>query len=200
MKNTADSSAYSNIIAVVAIVIAVGFYVFSKPEPQSHAEAEASGVVIQPLAVGGTTEPASQATPSVGDAAVTANEPAKSEMTLPEFAELVQKTQAALPTLQSLRDLTDEQVHGVPDVIRDAGRDLGAIAQALHDNPHFAAEAASFYRECFAREDVPTQVRGLCLADHRILRMSNGDKVPWTEQELNVPSEVVRLAAQIPTT
>lgn len=189
----------------MALVIAVGAFVFTKSDkPAASGEALQPGMVVQPLAVG-ESEPITAITPtkagtegSVAGGAV--NEPSKSEMTLAEFSELAQKTLLALPTLQNLRGLTNEEVHETPMVLRQAGHDLGEIAQALHDNPALASEAAAFYRTCFTRDDFPASVRGLCLADHRNLRIANGDRAEWTVQELEVPREVLSLALKIPTT
>lgn len=119
-------------------------------------------------------------------------------LSLSEFKEWTQNTLERLPTLTDLRRLKAREVHHMPAILQEAGQNLGAIAQALHDNPNLAAEAASFYKICFGREDLPVQVRGLCLANHRNLRITHGDRAEWTPEELQTPAEVQRLASLIP--
>jgi hypothetical protein len=121
------------------------------------------------------------------------------EMIRAEFEKLSQEVQARLPLTAQFKQLRPHEVHTVPALIQKAGEDLGLIAQALHDNPHLASSAQEFYMTCFKRSELPAQVRGLCLANHRRLRIEHGDRVPWTEPELEGTTEEVRkLADKIP--
>lgn len=125
-------------------------------------------------------------------------QPSIEPLNLSAFRELTKGTLSELPTLQDLQNLKASEVHHLPLQLRQAGQRLGEIAQALHDNPNFASEGAAFYQDCFAREDLPAQIRGLCLADHRDLRLAHGDRPEWTPQEMQVPLEVIRLASLVP--
>ena len=123
----------------------------------------------------------------------------QSAMSLSDFSELSQATQKALPTLQDFKSLSSKEAHTTPLIIQQAGSALGKVAQALSDNPHFAAEAAQFYRDCFARINLPDQIRALCLANHRNLRLKNGDRAEWTGEETTHTTDTIQnLAKQIP--
>lgn len=124
--------------------------------------------------------------------------PDKNQMNLQSFRDLTASAQEKLPTLSALRKLKAEEVHHTPDLIREAGLVLSQVAQALHDNENLASEAASFYEDCYSRADLPTSVRGLCLADHRNIRLKWGDRAEWTSHEAQQPAEVLRLAEAIP--
>lgn len=120
------------------------------------------------------------------------------QMNLQSFRDLTASAQEKLPTLQDFKKLTAAEVHHTPALLREAGLVLSQIAQALHDNENLAVEAAMFYESCYARTDLPTSIRGLCLADHRNIRIKWGDRAEWTSHEAQQPVEVLRLAEAIP--
>lgn len=124
--------------------------------------------------------------------------PEKNQMNLQSFRDLTASAQEKLPTLTEIRKLKAEDVHHTPELLREAGLILSQVAQALHDNENLASEAASFYEGCYSREDLPTSIRGLCLADHRNIRLKWGDRAEWTTHEAQQPAEVLRLAEAIP--
>jgi hypothetical protein len=127
-----------------------------------------------------------------------AQAPEKNQMNLQSFRDLTASAQEKLPTLAKIRKLTNEEVHHTPELLREAGLILSQVAQALHDNENLASEAASFYEGCYSREDLPSSIRGLCLADHRNIRLKWGDRAEWTSHEGQQPAEVLRLAEAIP--
>lgn len=120
------------------------------------------------------------------------------QMNLQSFRDLTAAAQEKLPTLNDFKKLSAAEVHHTPALLRDAGLVLSQIAQALHDNENLAADAAQFYESCYARTDLPTSIRGLCLADHRNIRIKWGDRAEWTTHEAQQPVEVLRLAEAIP--
>jgi hypothetical protein len=124
--------------------------------------------------------------------------PEKNQMNLQSFRDLTVSAQEKLPTLSQIRKLTLEEVHHTPELLRTAGLILSQVAQALHDNENLASEAASFYEGCYSREDLPSSIRGLCLADHRNIRLKWGDRAEWTSHEAQQPAEILRLAEAIP--
>jgi hypothetical protein len=124
--------------------------------------------------------------------------PEKNQMNLQSFRDLTVSAQEKLPTLSQIRKLPAEDVHHTPELLRAAGLILSQVAQALHDNENLASEAASFYEVCYSREDLPSSIRGLCLADHRNIRLKWGDRAEWTSHEAQQPAEILRLAEAIP--
>lgn len=122
----------------------------------------------------------------------------QNKMNLQSFRDLTDSTLEKLPTIRDFKKLTSAQAHHAPGILREAGLALSQIAQALHDNESLAAEAATFYETCYSRSDLPASIRGLCLADHRNIRIKWGDRAEWTSHEARQPAEVLRLAEAIP--
>lgn len=139
---------------------------------------------------------APEASPAAGSAAEPV--PAGKPMNLGEFRELTQKTLAELPTTASLHKLKPEEVHETPTLITAAGGALGRIAQIVHDDPSLKNEGLSFYESCYTKDDLPAQIRALCVADHRNLRISQGDQLEWQGSEAKLPSNILDLANEIP--
>lgn len=92
--------------------------------------------------------------------------PGMSEAT---FSKLSGEILKALPTLQMLRELSPEEVHRTPDLILEAGMELGKIARALEENPALSRSAFEFYKQCAERADLPRSVRALCLSNAKPL-------------------------------
>ena len=149
---------------------------------------------------GATQTPGFPVDSAIASALTTEAAAGANQMNLQSFRDLTATVQEKLPTLYQIRKLTEEDVHYTPTLLRDAGLILSQIAQALHDNENLASEAAAFYENCYAREDLPVSIRGLCLADHRNIRMQWGDRAEWTFHEAQQPAAVLRLAEVIPAT
>ena len=188
-----------SIIAVIALTL-IAIYTLQKNDPV----VADSPLAPQPVATDHTESAAAAArkleprgmAPVPAEAPVDAS--AKNRMDLGEFRELTSKTQGLLPKVSDLRKLGADEVHRTPELIREAGTALGNIAQALHDNPALASEAKAFYQECFQRTELPAQIRGLCLANHRNLRVQNGDRPEWTADEAKSDKSIKNLADKIP--
>ena len=204
MKNAAKPSVFSYIVIFsLVMVVAVIFRAQRKAAPENESVERVGIERLEKVDQTGVLKGEVPVAKKDRSKVMTAEHRGAKEspvvmVSLADFTELTQKTQSQLPTLKNLRGLSASEVHGVPEIIQQAGHKLGVIAQALHDNPQLASEAAAFYKNCFHRKDIPVQVRGLCLANHRNLRISHGDRVDWTEQELEAPREVLSLASMIP--
>jgi hypothetical protein len=72
---------------------------------------------------------------------------------------------AKLPRKKALRQMTPEEVHGMPAPLFAAGAALGEIAEALESKPHLRPQGARFYAECSARKDMPSSVRATCYSN-----------------------------------
>ncbi len=127
------------------------------------------------------------------DAGVTAG-----KLNLENFRELTRTALEKLVPIKQFKDLQSQELHSMPEIMQESGVLLGQIAQALHDNPALQSEANSFYEDCFRQKDLPNQIRGLCLANHRNLRLKIGESGDWTSVEGEMPAEVIRLAGFIP--
>lgn len=128
------------------------------------------------------------------------NSPGTLRLTKAEFHDLTSAAQKSLPRREAFRKISMKEAHGTPSLMQDAGTILGQIAQALHDNPSLSDEASDFYQTCLARSDLPDQIRALCLANHRSLRLHKGERPDWSQEDIQLTTETIRdLAEQIPT-
>lgn len=185
-------------------VLIVSVFIFSEPQIVKHSanlvpveddvrlpEPASYAITASPSAASTTKGPLGTVDTQSG-ALQTA--PPKVE-SLVKFNWLAKKTLAGLPTTVALRKLPPEEFHETPRLIRQAGKELGAIAQWLEDEPSLKPAGALFYQACFQREDIASSVRALCLSNHRALREAAGDPEGWSEEENKVHAEVKRLAA-----
>lgn len=111
-----------------------------------------------------------------------------------DFERLAAKTLRSLPDKKQLQKLTEEEAHQTPRAIKEAGVELGRIAQVLHDQPEMAAQGLRFYDVCLKRESVPTSIRALCFSNARRISKKTGKSfVPG-----QLPDAVIHLADEIP--
>ena len=116
-----------------------------------------------------------------------------------DYKKLMKRTQSELPVLTDFKKLNPKEVHHTPEILNRAGTKLGLIAEVLDANPDFVPIAQEFYQDCLVRKDLPTSIRALCLANHRNLRVSQGDSPDWHEAEIRTTtSEIRELAEHIP--
>ncbi|MNK07866.1 hypothetical protein D3C87_257870 [compost metagenome] len=113
-----------------------------------------------------------------------------------EFLDVSERVLAGLPTFADIKGLKNEDVHAMPAVLREAGVKLGEVSQLIHDQPEFSRAGLDFYRSCFERDDVPEQLRALCVANFRNLNAHIGNR----DLDLGsmVPSNVMELSNVIP--
>lgn len=152
-----------------------------------------------------TNEPAAQTAPSVATntitdtAATTATETAadasvaKKILSAEEFRALLLSVRAALPRKEALQKLDESEIHGTPEPIVEAGRQLGRVAQALADDPSHAREAFGFYESCAGTHDFADSVRALCFFHYRAVGGSLGLEV----RESIAPQDIRDLADRL---
>jgi hypothetical protein len=131
--------------------------------------------------------------PKAPESAPVANKPdagpkAAAPMGEASFESLAGEVQESLPTLKMLMELPAEEVHGTPELIREAGMDLGKVARALQENTHLAARGLEFYTRCAERNDLPRSIRALCLSNAKPLasrlKVERGISVPTSVESL----------------
>lgn len=141
-----------------------------------------------------TEEPQNQAAaPTSAPAQAPQSAPSRPPLTEEEFSTLTKKTLSSLPTIEEIRKLSPQEVHGTPAVVLQAAAAVGEITQAIHDNPRFAEEGLRFYSDCAARTDVSTPIRASCLADFDRLKAKTGLSVARP----NVSSDLQELAGRL---
>lgn len=110
-----------------------------------------------------------------------------------EFEQYTAQVLKELPVLADFKKLTPQEVHHTPEILLIAGQKMGTIAQLLSEHPYFFETARIFYSQCYVRQDLPTSLRALCLANHRNLRGASQD---WDDDEIQHSSQEVRELAE----
>jgi hypothetical protein len=106
------------------------------------------------------------------------------------FFSLTETAKKEIPSVEQIHALPDSAVHFAPVILMRGARALGAVAQALHDNPQLAPAAKEFYQDCALDASYPPSVRALCFADLRKIDAS-------ASINLNMPPAVMDLAAHL---
>jgi len=201
-----DRSKRPYIWGLAIIFMAIGLWQTRQATSNSTAENPTATGAKSSETASTPSIPATSEAPKDGDAAgdsPTITDPTDIKTTKPmslgEFRNLTKKTLAGLPTLESLHALDASQVHETPTIMMAAGNSLGQIAQIVHDDPSLKNEGLSFYETCYVKENLPPQIRALCVADHRNLRISQGDGEAWLGSEAKLPANILSLAQEIPS-
>lgn len=173
--------------------LAVLFYINSGSD-----HSEPSGALVSP---GGEdvslvpSEGASVKEPSSGEPVTGFAPSADSSSLSEELAREILKVKKALPSLKDLGSLPDDEVHGTPARIIEAGAALGELEEFLERKPEEFHGASRFFSECAVGEDLPASIRAMCLHS---LRNNPTQWAPGVSARLeSVPSEVMDLEAQL---
>ena len=183
-------------LLVVAVVLGVKFGL--APTPAVHTVAEVSPPVNEGGANAPVTRPVENNPAAVQTAPDVSSNGAGPTLvpqirTVGEFTQMSAEVLRALPQLSKLKGLTEDAVHNIPSIIRDAGAALGQVAQVVNDNPAFEAPAVDFYNECASQSDGVNSIRALCFAHLKQLSAKHG--LPLDENKF--PPSVRRLAVHI---
>jgi hypothetical protein len=91
--------------------------------------------------------------------------------------------------------LPEDEAHGTPARIIEAGAALGDLEEFLERKPEEFQSASRFFSECAAGQEVPPSIRAMCLHS---LRNNPTQWAPGVSAKLEgLPSEVVDLEAQL---
>ena len=115
-----------------------------------------------------------------------------------EFRKRAETVYRDLPTMISMSGLSNEEAHGVPAAIRQAGEKLADVAQMLSEDPRLSHDGVQFYTHCFQNSTFVPQVRALCLNDARRWRKLSALDQDKAEDLTGVPRQVIDLASLIP--
>jgi hypothetical protein len=82
-----------------------------------------------------------------------------------QFNEMLKETEKRLPTMKDIKQLPSGALHHIPNVILEAGRNLGALKEVFKYHPEYEEKALPLYKTCAMAESRPTPVRALCLTN-----------------------------------
>lgn len=100
-----------------------------------------------------------------------------------------------LPTIDDLQNLTEEEVHYTPEIIKEGGEVIGKIHEEAQRNPDKRVGAMSFFRKCAEDEQLAISIRAVCL--HKIYKLIPEWEIPTPLSESNIPDEVLDLAMKL---
>ena len=113
-----------------------------------------------------------------------------SQMSELQFTELLKETQRRLPKLSDIKKIPEGALHHTPELVMEAGRNLGVIKEVLKSHESYEKVALPFYFECAKNEEGSTPVRALCLTN--LIELHRKIKKPLNLKEF--PSQVVELS------
>lgn len=99
-----------------------------------------------------------------------------------------------LPTIADLQNLTDEDLHYTPEVIREGGELIGRIHQEAADDPSKRQDALVFFKQCAEDTGVAVPIRAVCL--NKVYKLMPEWKIPVTLPK-DISEEVHDLAMRL---
>jgi hypothetical protein len=93
-----------------------------------------------------------------------------------------------LATYDGVKGLKEDEVHGTPQAVLDAGAALGDLEEYLEKRPDEFKSATPFYTECALNRSLLPSVRAVCL---HALRKKPTEWAPGVSEQIqNVPLDV----------
>lgn len=114
-------------------------------------------------------------------------------MTEGQFEDLLKSVALKLPKLSDIKKLPPGALHRTPELVLQAGKDLGLIKEVLSIHESYERSAVGFYDECAKSVERPTPVRALCLTNLIVIKKKNGEKV----NNKAYPAELLELTKMI---
>jgi len=100
-----------------------------------------------------------------------------------------------LPTNDDLQNLTEEEVHHTPEIIKQGGEVIGRIHEEAQREPVKRVGAMVFFKKCAEDEQLAISIRAVCL--HKIYKLIPEWEIPVPLAESNIPQEVLDLALKL---
>ena len=106
-----------------------------------------------------------------------------------QFEEMLKDTELKLPSKKEIKEIPAGALHHTPELIMEAGRNLGALKEVLKFHPEYEPKVIPVYLKCAHDNDHPTPVRALCLTN--LIEISKRHQMQLNLLEF--PNEVVDL-------
>lgn len=100
-----------------------------------------------------------------------------------------------LPTMGELKNLSEEEVHHTPAMIREGGAILGKIHAEAEENPERRPDTLAFFKECAEDEEVVTSLRAVCW--NKVMTLIPQWQIFLPIADAKVSDEVKNLASQL---
>ena len=116
-----------------------------------------------------------------------------STMTEAQFEILLKTTESKLPRVSDIKKIPPGALHRTPQLIIQAGRDMGVIKEVLKNHGSYEKKAQAFYQQCSLETDRPTPVRALCLTNLIEIKKKKGEKI----DKKAYPAELLELSKMV---
>lgn len=113
-----------------------------------------------------------------------------------EFVEFLAEVSERLPKRAQVKNLSPQEVHGRPEILKAAAVDLGEIAQRLERDPSLRPAALEFYKDCALDGEVFRSIRALCFNRAQLLSVDLHQDV-WDFDPKAIPKDVIELAKKL---
>lgn len=101
-----------------------------------------------------------------------------------------------LPTVESLRKLTEDEIHHTPAAIIEGGKLIGRMIEQAHRDPALREETVKVLHECAQSENVATAIRAVCWKN--TLTHIEKWKVFVPVSQSRIPPRVLELSSKLP--
>lgn len=112
------------------------------------------------------------------------------------FQDLLDQEFKSLPTIDDLKNLTEEEVHFTPEAVKDAGGVIGLIQNEAENDPAKRASAMNFFKRCAEDQELVPAIRAVCL--NKTLKLIPVWKIPVPLSDELISQEISDLAAKLP--
>ncbi len=102
----------------------------------------------------------------------------------------------SLPIIDDLQNLSPEEVHHTPEIIKDGGELIGRIHAEADSDATKRVDAMSFFKKCAEDEQIVTAIRAVCL--NKIYKLVPVWKIPTPLSDSRISKDVLKLSHKIP--
>lgn len=176
------------LLLALGLLLLAGVLFFLKA-PQSTNEREHTDVVITLEKLPPKEQARSSSTPQV-QPPTSAQDPE-----LEDFREELSSVLAGIATVDSMAQLSDEEVHHTPTALRENAEEIAGLIEKADASPKLRSEAMSFLQNCAEADTASPTVRALCWK--KIMNNIPKWKIFVPVSELKVSQDIKDLAAKL---
>lgn len=115
---------------------------------------------------------------------------------LSDYQSKLDRDLKSLPIVDDLQNLTADEIHHTPEIIKNGGELIGKIHDEAELDPAKRVDAMNFFKNCTEDKQIATAIRAVCL--NKIYKLVPAWKIPAPLSESDIPSEVSDLALKLP--
>lgn len=119
-----------------------------------------------------------------------------SKIELSDYQSKLDRDLKSLPIIDDLQNLTADEVHHTPEIIKNGGELIGKIHDEAELDPAKRVDAMNFFKNCTEDKQIATAIRAVCL--NKVYKLVPIWKIPVPLSEADIPAEVSDLALKLP--